>query len=350
LTGWATGERIGRRVEAGELVSRPDEFCPVKLPSREIPPPATISAQAREFLSVSALRPRVDFPRPADEMGWHRTRSQLDAELMPRAQMLLRSSAASVGRVRLEGFEVYVARPAAPTLEAAYLFMHGGAFVCGGGLWAKALAALNSGRLGCTVFSVDYRMPPEYPFPAAPDDCLSAYEALLQEYPPGQIVIGGVSAGGNLAAVTALRIRDAGLPAPAGIVLLTPEVDLTESGDTFRTNELIDVVLKRGVAECNAVYANGRDLSDPYLSPLLGDLTRFPPTLVQAGTRDLFLSNAVLFHRKLRRSAIDADLHIWEAMPHGGFGGDAPEDAEVHQEIRAFIAKVTKSGGSRGQP
>lgn len=214
---------------------------------------------------------------------------------------------------------------------------------------AKALAASNAARLGCIVFSVDYRMPPDCPFPAAPDDCLAAYRRLLREYPPTRIVIGGVSAGGNLAAVTALRIRDAGMPMPAGLMLLMPEVDLTESGDTFRTHEGLDVVLQRGVAECNAVYANGRDLRDPYLSPLFADLVGFPPTFVQSGTRDIFLSNAVLIHRKLRRSGVQAELHIWEAMPHAGFGGETPEDAEVHQEVRSFIARVTNSGGQHGQ-
>ena len=122
---------------------------------------------------------------------------------------------------------------------------------------------------------------------------------------------------------------------------MTPEVDLTEAGDTFRTNELLDVNLKRAMPECNALYAAGHALTDPYVSPLFADFARgFPPTLIQSGTRDLFLSNSVLMHRKLRRAGIEAELHVWEAMPHGGFGfGPVPENDEIGQEVRRFIAR-----------
>ena len=140
-------------------------------------------------------------------------------------------------------------------------------------------------------------------------------------------------------------IRDRGLPMAAGVVLLTPEVDLTEAGDSFHTNALLDVTLKGTLHNCNALYAAGHDLTEPYLSPLHGDLTAFPPTLVQTGTRDILLSNSVLMHRKLRKAGVEAELHVWEAMPHGGFGafgqGDAPENAEIDEEVRRFIAKRT---------
>jgi acetyl esterase/lipase len=109
----------------------------------------------------------------------------------------------------------------------------------------------------------------------------------------------------------------------------------------LRTNELLDVTLKAGLPECNALYAAGHALTDPYVSPLFADFTRgFPPTFIQAGTRDLFLSNSVLMHRKLRRAGIEAELHVWEAMPHAGFGfGSVPENDEIAQEVRLFIAR-----------
>jgi acetyl esterase/lipase len=184
-------------------------------------------------------------------------------------------------------------------------------------------------------------MPPAHPFPAAVEDSFAVYQDLLSSAKGRDIVVGGSSAGGNLAAAVTLMIRDRGLPLPAAVVLLTPEVDLTEAGDTFRTNALLDVTLKRGLPECNALYAAGQDLRNPYLSPLFADFTRgFPPTLIQSGTRDLFLSNSVLMHRKLRRSGIEAELHVWEAMPHGGFGfGSVPENEEIAQEVRSFIAR-----------
>jgi acetyl esterase/lipase len=119
-------------------------------------------------------------------------------------------------------------------------------------------------------------------------------------------------------------------------VIATPEIDLTESGDSFRTNAGIDAM--GSLMQANLLYAGGEDLTHPYLSPLFGDFSQgFPPTLITAGTRDLFLSNAVRFHRKLRAAGIPAELHIVEAAAHGNFGG-APEDAELDAELRSFCA------------
>jgi acetyl esterase/lipase len=230
------------------------------------------------------------------------------------------------------------------TLEQGlvYLFIHGGAFVVGEGAFAKAQGARYAEGIGLRTVSVDYRMPPDHPFPAAPEDCVAVYEALLETTDARRIVIGGSSAGGNIAAAAILMIRDRGRPLPAAAILLTPEVDLTESGDTFRTNEDLDVVLKSGLPECNALYAEGHDLRDPYVSPLFADFSKgFPPTLVQSGTRDLFLSNSVRIHRRLRDAGIDAELHVWEAMPHAGFiPGEAPENAEINAEVARFIRRV----------
>ena len=123
-----------------------------------------------------------------------------------------------------------------------------------------------------------------------------------------------ISAGGNLAAALLVRSRDEGLPMPAALVLPTPMVDLTESGDTFQTLNGVDGGLRSQIA-VNLLYANGHDLTDPYLSPLFADLSGFPPTFLQSGTRDLFLSNTVRLHRKLLAAGVDTELHIFEAMP-----------------------------------
>jgi acetyl esterase/lipase len=183
-------------------------------------------------------------------------------------------------------------------------------------------------------------MPPEHPFPAALDDCVAAYRHALEHYDPARIVVLGASAGGNLATALILRARDEGLPLPAGAVLLTPEVDLTESGDTFNTLLGIDNVLISGLAPFNELYAGDQELIHPYVSPLFGNFVKgFPPTFLQSGTRDLFLSNTVRLHRALRRARIPAELHVFEAMPHAGFLG-APEDEELDEEIRRFLLDV----------
>jgi epsilon-lactone hydrolase len=149
--------------------------------------------------------------------------------------------------------------------------------------------------------------------------------------------VAGASAGGNLSAALLLRAKDEGLPMPAAVVLGTPEVDLTESGDTFATNLGVDTLLRR-LMPVNLLYAAGADLADPYLSPLFGDFGRgFPPTVLTSGTRDLFLSNTVRMHRALRAAGVPAELHVLEAGPHGGFWGQAPEDAEIAADVRRFL-------------
>ncbi|MCW2368119.1 alpha/beta hydrolase [Sphingobium sp. B11D3D] len=316
----------------------------VKLPARDIPPPRTISPQARQALIEGAATPATNWPAATDLAGWRERLAASNAMWEPMAQAMLATLPVTIDTVQIAGVACHDCVPHAGTADdgPVYLFIHGGAFVFGGGAFAKATGARQAAALGCRVVSVDYRMPPDHPYPAAPEDCFAVYRALLAGTDPRRIVIGGSSAGGNLAAVVTLMIRDQGLPLPAGLVLLTPEVDLTESGDSFLTNEGLDVVLKRGLPECNALYANGHDLTQPYLSPLFGDFTRgFPPTLVQTGTRDLFLSNSVLFHRKLREAGVDAELHVWEAMPHAGFGwGKVPENREIEREVARFIGRV----------
>jgi epsilon-lactone hydrolase len=200
------------------------------------------------------------------------------------------------------------------------------------------MATNSAARTGLHTWSVDYRMPPDFPYPTPLDDCVAVYRALLEVKRPEQIVVGGGSAGGNLAAALMLRARAEGLPMPACVLLMTPELDLTESGDTFETNEGVDTVLVSRLTASIALYSNGHDLADPFLSPLFGDVSQFPPTLLQAGTRDLFLSNAVRMHRALRAANVEAELHVWEAMPHGGFHG-APEDADIAVEVRKFVTK-----------
>jgi monoterpene epsilon-lactone hydrolase len=160
----------------------------------------------------------------------------------------------------------------------------------------------------------------------------------LREHRPEELVVGGISAGGNLAAALILRARDEGHPLPAAAVLLTPALDLSGSGDTFATNLGVDTVLTGSDRSELRLYAGGHDLQDPYVSPLFGDFSKgFPPTLLASGTRDVLLSSTVRMHRALRAAGVRADLHVLEAAPHGFFGGNTPEDRELDDEVRRFI-------------
>ena len=139
----------------------------------------------------------------------------------------------------------------------------------------------------------------------------------------------------NLARV--LRARDEGLPLPAAVVLMTPGSDLTEAGDSHQTNLGLDPLIPGSARQSFLLYAGGRDLSHPDLSPLNGDFAPgFPPAILTTGTRDMLLSDTVLLHRALRRAGIPAELHVTEAGGHGGFMGRAPEDQEILAEVRRF--------------
>jgi monoterpene epsilon-lactone hydrolase len=309
---------------------------------RERPPvPHSISEQAQAYLAAPLPygEPAVILTADAGPEAWLEFIRERDAEF---AEVLGQRLAPDlpVERTDIEVADVPVSvlrphqvRDSADT--PIYLDIHGGALVFGGGDVCAVMASASALRRNMITWAIDYRMPPLYPYPAGLDDCLAVYGALLEQRQPADIFVGGVSAGGNLAAALMLRAKDAGLPMPAALVLGTPEVDLTESGDTFRTNDGIDHTLG-SLMEVNLLYANGHALDDPYLSPLFGDVTGFPPTLLFCGTRDLFLSNTVRMHRKLRAAGVDAQLHVWEAMPHGGFGG-APEDLEILTEINHFL-------------
>ena len=127
------------------------------------------------------------------------------------------------------------------------LEIHGGALIAGRGALCRTVAGRTAVRMGATVYAPDYRMPPLYPYPTPLDDCVAVYREVLSRHAQERIVVHGGSAGANVAAAIILRAKAEGLPLPAGLVLETPELDLTESGDSFRTNAIIDVVLQRGL-------------------------------------------------------------------------------------------------------
>lgn len=317
----------------------------VSVPQRIVPFPTSISAPARaalqrlvtaQGLPVNALQP---LPPLADKAAWQALKDQVNDHYALAVKGMASHPRASVDTLILGETEIHVATPEGSAHpQRACIDLHGGALLFGGGEACRVGAQQQADRYGVRCFGVDYRLPPDFPYPAALDDCLAAYRHVLSQYSPADIVLIGRSAGGNLALATLLRGRDEGLPMPAGLVLLSPQADLTESGDSFAVNALVDVVLPGSLAATNLLYANGADLHDPLVSPLFGDLSGFPPTLLQSGTRDLFLSTTVRLHRALRRAGVAAELHVFEAMPHGGFGGGTPEDAELLAEVAAFVA------------
>jgi monoterpene epsilon-lactone hydrolase len=319
-----------------------DERLTMSVPAREVPVPRSVSAEAQAFLAAVSIVREITFP-PADDLDAWRAFVAVGEEAMePVVAGRVSAFSGKVEERTVADRCVYVITPDGvdPADGLRFLDVHGGGLTGGAGPLCRAMGIIAADRLQATTWTVDYRMPPDHPYPAALDDVVAAYRAMLEEHRPEDIVVGGESAGGNLASALVLRARDEGLPLPAGLVLLSPEVDLTESGDSFQTNLGVDSNLPGSLMQANLLYAGGHDLADPYVSPLFGDFAKgFPPTLLTAGTRDLFLSNAVRMHRSLRRAGVEAELHIKEAAPHSAFFGMAPEDAEIDDEVRAFARR-----------
>ena len=299
---------------------------------RAFPAPSTVSEQARSWLDLDVGM--LSYPAAGDTDGWLAMAEEANASTARRFPV--DGLPVTVDDLLLDQATVYAARPHGVDEKSVFLWMHPGGLLVGGGDACRATTARTALSTGMLVWGVDYRLPPRNPYPAALNDAFSAYQHALRSHDPAQIFIGGDSAGGNIAAALLLCAKDAGLPMPAALVLNTPQLDLTESGDTFQTLDGVDNVL-RSLAPTNSLYAAGADLQDPYLSPLFGDVSDFPPTFLRSGTRDLFLSNTVRMHRKLRTAGVPAELHVFEAMPHGGFGGDSPEDQEAAAEQRRFL-------------
>jgi acetyl esterase/lipase len=200
----------------------------------------------------------------------------------------------------------------------ALMYLHGGAYMFGGTvlthrdlIWRVAKAAQ------CPVLSVDYRLAPEQPFPAAWDDAITAYQWLLERFSPQSIAIAGDSAGGGLAFATMLRARDEGLALPAAVVGLSPWTDLACTGESVVTNADRDVWIPGSrIKEAAALVLNNLDPTNPYASPLYGDYNNCSPALIQVGSDEVLLDDARRLAYKMEASGVPVVLDVWSKMPH----------------------------------
>lgn len=227
--------------------------------------------------------------------------------------------------------------------KGTLLWFHGGGFIAGTAEVTIAKAALTADAADLLVRSVEYRLAPEHPFPAAPDDALAAYRAVLQEVPADRLLVGGESAGANLALVTAIAARDAGLPLPRGVILYSPPTDLAMTGASHRTKVEVDEVLTPDVlADSFAAYAGGTSVADPRLSPLHADLRGLPPLFVAVGTHELLLDDALALVSRAGEADLDVDLIVGAGMPHvfPGRGRTVPRSAAALDAVGAFARRL----------
>ncbi|WP_097461371.1 alpha/beta hydrolase [Mangrovitalea sediminis] len=198
------------------------------------------------------------------------------------------------------------------------LFLHGGAYVMGGFGSHRKLAGWLAQTTQARTWLLDYRLAPEHPCPAALDDALAAYRELLDEgQDPARLIIAGDSAGGGLTLATAVAIREAGLPLPAALVLLSPWVDLSQSGATITTHVARDAMLSPAWLNFGAAaYAGNRSPKDAICSPLNADLTGLPPMLIQVGSEEILLDDARRLNAGAIAAGVDADLQEYVGGGH----------------------------------
>jgi acetyl esterase/lipase len=314
-----------------------------QIPAREIPVPDTASPQLQGLIAAPFSPTWNTHPKsPQEWKAFVEARAQLALKGLPalREKMNVTYQSSVVAGVQV--FTVTPKEISAANRNRLLLHVHGGGYVLNPGEAGLGEAILMAGHGRVKVISVDYRMPPDFPYPAAMDDAMAVYRELLKTVDAKRIGIFGTSTGGGMTLAMVLRARAERLPLPGAIAPGTPWSDMTKTGDSYFTNDMIDNVLVSNegwLGDAAKVYANGHDLKDPMLSPIYGDLRGFPPTILSTGTRDLFLSNTVRVHRKLRQAGVVSDLHVFEGMSHAQylFVPDAPESKEHFAEISAFF-------------
>ena len=221
------------------------------------------------------------------------------------------------------------------------LYFHGGVYVIGSARSTVPLVTDLARRARARAVTLDYRLAPEHPYPAAVDDALAAYQGLLDEgIDPGQIALAGESAGGGLAVATLLALRDAGSPLPCCAYLMSPYVDLTLSGETLLEKQAVDPLLSpEGLRLRVPDYVAGADAADPRISPIFGDLIGLPPLLIQVGSHEILLSDALGLAARAARDDVAVTLEVTPGVPHvfQGFAAMLDEGDAALARASAFL-------------
>ncbi|MBS0252940.1 MAG: alpha/beta hydrolase [Proteobacteria bacterium] len=337
-------------VTAEESVTAPDASSPQpksvlpprNIPSRELPVPKTVSPQLQAFIGAPYPVGWNDIPQ--DTTAWKQLALQSAAAVASDITAIKEKFRLQVEKTTMAGVPVFVITPpeiAPNNRNRLLVHIHGGGFVLFPGEAGAGEGMLMAGYSKCRVVSIDYRMAPDYLFPAALDDVTAVWRVLLASYEPSKMAIFGTSAGGGLTLSTILRAKSQGLPLPGAIAPASPTTDLTWSGDTVMANAYLDNVLVSGNGWAHAattLYAGTHDLTNPELSPIFGDFSGFPPAILTSGTRDLSLSDTVRTHRKLRQAGVHAVLQVFEGESHAQLLTPfVPETKEAFDEIVGFF-------------
>jgi epsilon-lactone hydrolase len=268
-----------------------------------------VSAEQRE--NLDAILRQSAFPADSDVNEQRRLlRELLTAQPLPPEVTVTPASLGDVptAEITVDGIEP----------RHVVLYFHAGVYVMGEAALTADLASQVGRRTDAKVISVDYRLAPEHPYPAAVDDALSAYEALLSDgIAPSEVAFAGESAGGGLAVATLVNARDHGLPLPAAAFLMSPYADLTLAGATMETKREVDPLLNRAALQAAVTaYTAGQDAALGLISPIFADLSGLPPLIVQAGTHEVLLDDAVRLAQQAITADLEVTLDITPGVPH----------------------------------
>lgn len=292
-------------------------------------------------MSVQAFLLRVylrqQFKNKSAEVTLEQARANLEllaGKTPPPAR--IRTTACDIAGVRCDSIEGRTT-----DAQRVLLYLHGGGYCMGSPNSHRDLTWRLAEASGARVVAPDYALAPEHPFPAALDQAVAIYKALLDDgISPGNLAIGGDSAGGGLTFATLVAARDKGLPMPAAAVTLSPWTDLAGTGRSMTTNAKADAMIRADqIGRIVPLYTKGRAVADPLVSPLHADLRGLPPTLIQVGSTEVLLDDSTRIAEKLEEAGVPVTLDIWPSMPHVWqlFAARLPEGREAIVKIGAFL-------------
>jgi epsilon-lactone hydrolase len=268
-----------------------------------------VSSEQRE--NLDAILRQSAFPADSDVNEQRRLlRELLSAQPLPADVTVTETALGGVptAEITVDGIEP----------RNVVLYFHGGVYVMSDAFLAAGLASQVGRRTDAKVISVDYRLAPEHPYPAAVDDALAAYQALLDNgIAPSDIALAGESAGGGLAIATLVNARDQGLPLPAAAYVMSPYADLTLAGTTMETKGALDPLLSREALQARVPdYTSGQDAALGLISPIFADLSGLPPLIIQAGSHEVLLDDAVRLAQRAATADVEVILDITPQVPH----------------------------------
>ena len=294
------------------------------------------------------LAPFMRLLKAVHSMGEPESFTPEDLEKQRRSQDALGNMAASMSGLVWEPFTLAGMDAAWMRLSREHrrrrviLYCHGGGYTSGGLGFSKVLASKLTRATGMDTLAFDYRLAPEHPYPAAVEDALTAWGHLESlGIAPGDIVLAGDSAGGNLALVLCLKLREAGRGLPGALLLMSPWTDMTASGESLRGRAGIDPVLTpEYMYAVREAYAGGLDPSDCLLSPLFADFAGFPPALIQVGTHEILYSDAERLAERMLAAGADCRLEVWENMWHDFQMYPSKTASNAIQNMAHFLLEV----------